>query len=363
MKTFSHPFVWRTWVLTMFCVGFLWPSTAPAQPTASTVDSRFLLIFDTSSAMKSRVPRVNYALERLFFSMMNGQLHTQDDIGVWTFDRELRTGDLSLQSWIPQDAAAIASNITHFVSHQHYSKSARFDVVLPAVNNLVRNSQRLTVLIFCDGTEEIKGTPYDDAINSAFKQNERALRKAGETFIIVLRAQSGQYTGYSVNSSIVGVNFPEFPPLPAPPQAITQPQINQAPKPAPVSAPPPARVIQLPPLVIIGTNVGANPVRPASSEVALSNSPPAKVKPGPPPAGPLSGSTNASLTNAAPSKTAGAPTNLVAPTSENAGLSRHSVVVTGGVLLIAAMLVIILALIRSPRPGGGSLITRSMNKK
>jgi hypothetical protein len=48
---------------------------------------------------------------------------------------------------------------------------------------------------------------------------------------------------------------------------------------------------------------------------------------------------------------------------ENSGLSRQGALTTGAVLLTAAALVIVLALIRSRKPGGSSLITRSMNKK
>ncbi len=94
----------------------------------------FCLIFDTSSAMKARVPATQYAVERLFFSMMNGQLQSGDTIGVWTFDRKLRKGEFPLQGWLPQNAAMIASSITNFVRHQRYSKSTRFDVLMPEVN-------------------------------------------------------------------------------------------------------------------------------------------------------------------------------------------------------------------------------------
>ena len=362
MKTFSELLVRWVRVLAVLSVGILWSATTPAQPAAETVDSRFLLIFDTSSAMKSRVPRVQYAVERLCLSMMNGQLHADNDIGVWAFDRKLRTGELPLQRWVPQNAATIASNVTDFVARQHYSKSTQFDSIMPAVNNVVRNSQRLTVLIFCDGAGQIKGTPYDEAINSSFMQNEHALGKAKETFIVLLRAQSGQYTGYSMNSSAVGVNFPEFPPLPAPPQPVASLQTHQPPPPTPAPAPTPAPVVQLPPLVIVGTNVSSNLLPPIPAKGTLSSSPPAKTESSPPAVRPSSGSTHSSPTNATPSKMAGNSTNAMASSAENSGLSRQGALMTGAVLLAGAVLVILVGVIRSRRPRG-SLISKSMNKK
>ena len=358
MKILSHPWVQRAPVLAALCAGVLWSSTAAAQPETGMLNSRFLLIFDTSSAMKSRIPATEYAVQRLFLSMMNGQLHSQDELGVWAFDRELRAGEVPIQRWLPQYAATITSNINKYVGLQHYAKSTRFDAIMPAVNNLVQNSERLTVLIFCDGAGQIKGTPYDDAINSGLKQNEIALGKAKAVFIVVLRAQSGQYTGYSVNSSAVGVNFPEFPPLPAPPQPVAVPQTNPPP-PAPAPAARPAAT--LPPLVIIGTNVSTHLLPPNPLKGTFTNPPPARVESSLPPSKPLPGSANGAPTNAAPSKMAGTSTNAVG--AKNSGLSRQGALKTGAILLSVAALLILLGLIRSRGPRGSSLITRSMNKK
>jgi hypothetical protein len=352
--TFLQRFALCARIIVMCGAGMLLPSTLQAQLGMSGVNSRFLLIFDTSSAMKARVPATQYAVERLFFSMMNGQLQSGDTIGVWTFDRTLRKGGFPLQGWLPQNAAMIASNITNYVRLRHYSKSTRFDMLMPEVNGLVQNSERLTVLIFCDGDGAIKGTPYDNAINSVFKQNESALKKADQTFVVVLRAQFGQYTGYTVNSSAVGVNFPDFPPLPQPPQPIAPAKTNLPPP------PPPTPVVTAPPLVIVGTNVGTNllPAIPARS--VLSNPPPVKVESNLPPVESLSTPTNASSTNATPPKMAESQTNAPASSEENSGLSRNGALAIGAVLLAVAVVVIIVALVRSRRRGRGSLITRSM---
>jgi hypothetical protein len=334
------------------CAGIFLVSTALAQPAANTVSDRFLLVFDTSSAMKEREPATQYAIERLFFAVMNGQLHPGDTIGVWTFDRKLRTGEFPLRHWQPQDAATTASDITNFVGQQHYSRSTRFDAVVPEVNRLVQDSERLTVLIFCDGDGEIKGTPFDQPINNAFRQYERELSKADQVFIVVLRSQFGRYTGYSVNSSTVGVNFPAFPPLPAPPPKTNPPSVQVAPNPPPV--------VQMPPLVIIGTNVGTNLLLSTPPSTEISNRPPVKVETNPPPA--VTVSTNA--TNAVPPPAVNGQTNAPAPATEHpSGLSRNGALALGAALLVAAIVLIIAALVRSRRTNRGSLISGAMKKK
>ena len=278
-------------------------------------------------------------------------------------DRKLRTGEFPLQHWVPQNAATIASNINAFVDQQHYSRSTRFDAAVPEINHLVHDSERLTVLIFCDGEGEIKGTPFDDAINGTFKKNERDLSKAGEVFIVVLRSQFGRYTGYSVNSSAIGVNFPEFPPLPVPP-----------PPPPPKTNPPPVQVesnptpvVHLPPLVIIGTNIGTNMV-PATPKSAPTNSPAAESQSNPPPANvPANPPANASVataTNPASPAVAERQTNAAAPPEENpSGLSRNGALAIGAALLVGVVIFLIFVLVRSRRTGRGSLISDAMKKK
>jgi hypothetical protein len=355
---FSNPFARGARVLAVLGAGLFLVSVALAQPAVSSVNSRYLLIFDTSSAMKSRVPASQYAVERLFFSMMNGQFQAGDSIGVWAFDRKLRQGEVPLQRWLPQNAATIASGITNFIRLQRYSKSTRFDVIMPEVNQLVRDSQRLTVLIFCDGDGEIKGTPYDSPINTILKQSASALRKSDETFIIVLRAQLGQYIGYTVNSSAIGVNLPEFPPLPAPPQPVALVQTNPPPRPP---SPPP--VIQAAPLIIIGTNVGTNPIPSIPPQVVLPHPPPVRAESNPPsPFASRSNSTNAMSTNAAPPKIGKTQAKTSAPSGETSGLNRNGALAIGAGLLIAAVALIVVVLFRSRKPGRGSLITRSMKK-
>jgi len=132
-----------------------------AQPAATNVNNRFLLIFDISSDMKQRLPAVKKALNDILAASTNGPLHSGDSIGVWTFDQDLHAGKFPLQYWMPENAPMIASNISKYVSKLHYSKKTSFDALQPALNQVVQGSPRLTVLVFCDGKGEVHGTPYD----------------------------------------------------------------------------------------------------------------------------------------------------------------------------------------------------------
>ena len=374
-----------------------------AQPAGQAVESRWLLVFDTSSDMKQRLPQVQAEVNNLLARGMGGRLQPRDGIGVWTFDETPRAGQFPLQLWVPENAAALAGNINKFIGSQRYANTTRFDTLMPLLQQVVRDSGRLTVLIFCDGNGTITGTPYDDGINRLFQQRQAEQKKARQPFVIVLRSQLGQFTGCTVNFPPGMVNLPDFPPLPPPPAPAVAPA-NAPPSPPPA---PPEPLIGAP-LIIIGTNVGTNwpppapPEPPRPEPVIQTNAapmppPPAVTNPvapaNPPPAtNPVAPvlSTNvpaavepARETNViAPTAPVQIPhTNLVAqangiePTNaaartngvvvptESSGSGHAGGLILGGGLLVAAGGLAAFAFFRARRTDRGSLITRTMNRK
>jgi len=363
MITSRDQFYRRLRIIAVLLAGVFLISKMPAQPAMQPVENHFLLVFNTSSDMKKRLPAVKIALDMMLARNMQGQLHAGDSIGVWTFDREVHSGQFPPQPWVPQNAALIASNITRFVAKQHYSKKTSFDALRPYLNWVVQNSDRLTVLIFCDGESEISGTPFDASINQIFKQRQVERRNTRQPFILLLRSQLGNYTGCTMTLPPAQVNFPEFPPFP---QMPGEPTI------APV--PPPRPPVVVPPLIIIGTKAGTNLPPPKPPSPLTTNPPPAAVAA---PATNLVATVETNLpATAAMAQSAGVP---VVPTAnptprppavqmntvispESSGLSGKRALVIGAAFLVLAGVLTALLLGRSHKTGHGSLITRSMNK-
>jgi hypothetical protein len=316
--------------------GFLLIPAGRSQPAPQITDSRYLFIFDTSADMKRRLPAVQAEVNELLANSLGGQLRAGDSLGVWTFDKDLRAGQFPLQLWMPDSAVMIAAGINGFVGKQQYANNTGFNALQPQLNQVIQNSARLTVLIFCDGEDEIKGTPYDNGINQVFRQRLAEQKKTKQPFVLVLRTQFGQYAGCTVNFPPGMVSIPDFPALPPPP---TPPAPTNTPPPAPLSAPPPIGA----PLIIVGTNVGNRPPAPS---------------PEPPPPPP---------TNPAPVVQTNfiiiALTNPAAPPVENSGSEKNGTLAIGVSMLIAAGALAALAVFRGRRSDCGSLITRSMRKK
>ena len=345
---------------------FLVPA-ARAQPDGRRpVENRFLLIFNTSADMKKRVPAEQKTLDNLFLTSFIGQLQSGDSIGVWTFDKDLRTDQFPLQYWLPSEAATIAADINSFVEKQHYANDTSFGSLQPWLNEVVTNSERLTVLIFFDGETSVSGTPYDDKINPILQQRQAEQKKARQPFVIVLRAQLGQYIGCTLDFPPTPLSFPDFPPLPPPPAP-----------PAPPIQPPPAppKRVVMQSIIMINTNSEAKlPPAPPAPKLEMTNSPlPVALTNPVPETNAVSApeiistaETNlAAETNAvfAPEKIPAAETNASALPPEDSGLGGGGALAIGVVLLVAAGGLTVFILRRSRKSGQASLITRSMRKK
>jgi hypothetical protein len=351
---------------------------------ADAQSGRFLLIFETSPALKKNLPSIGQTLDKLFSSNLQNEMRENDDLAVWTVDQSLHTGTFPLEGWTPAEAAAYSARLKNFLARQNFSRYANLAAVQPLLDRVMKSSERLTVLIFCDSQSRLLGTPYDAGVNEIIT-NAAARAKIIQPFILVLRSYQGEYLGCSVNRSAT-LNFPKFPPPPKP-EAAPPPEPPVV-KPPPVVAPA-VVAAPVPALIIVGTNAGTNlsalspppaPVPETNSPatnppppapkmvVALATNPPPPIMPLPLPA-PVVEKTSAPepvvvapviASNppvAPPAKAvAVAPENN--PVASDAGI-LEPLLIGGGALAVAAGLVIWLV-VRARRPRG-SLITSSMH--
>ena len=364
MKTQTHQnqIVHRPFIFAVLLAGIFLVPAVRAQPAVRNVDNRFLLIFDTSSDMKRRLPAVQKALNDMLATSLSGQLHPGDTIGVWTFDQDLHAGQFPLQHWEPDNAVMITSNITAFVGKQHYTKTTTFDALLPLLNQVVEGSERLTVLIFCDGKGEIHGTPYDAGINQIFQQRQSEREKARLPIVIGLRSQRGQYTGCMMSFPPQLVSLPAFPPLP---EAVpTPPKVTNAP------APPSPPRSSVPSLIIVGTTI-TNRVPPPAPKPALTNPPPMVITSTPAPVitNEVKPPDEVPLmqTSAVPAQPeiSAMPlttTNAIAPPPESSKTGHKGALAVGAAFLAAAGGLAVFMFRRARKTGGDNPIDCSMKK-
>ncbi len=233
-------------LLAMVCLMSLAAGTnQPAQSGPHMQSERWLLIFDTSSAMKKRLPLLRAEIIQIFATNMSERLHSGDSLAIWTFNTEVHAGQYPLITWDPEAAMTVATNVMKFVEKQDFKGKTQFEVLQPLLSQVIHSSQRLTVLIFTDGEGTIVGTPYDDGINANLKGGASERKKHREPVVVTMRTQEGRFIGATVNYPPTPLNLQVFPPLPETVKETKAAAVQ-------TNVPPPPRVVELPPLIIVG---------------------------------------------------------------------------------------------------------------
>jgi hypothetical protein len=319
------------WALAAFLLSAAWSRAQDAPEPPHHMENRFLFVIDTSSAMKSRTNGLEDAVMALLKSGMDGELRKGDTIGVWTYSDRLDT-DFPRQVWSEQQKHDIISDVREHLRELHFEKRSHLDKALPEILKVVAHSERVTVILIFDGSDLIKGTPFDKDINELHKKYLHEFKAAHTPFITVLAARNGAVFDYTIN-------YPAKVVIPATADPLPPPETN-APPPVVAIAPPPP-VIDTPPaepkppphrieFTLSGSNFAHNaaappPPAPAASNVVAVAAPtpavvPAVVSNEPPPsmAAPVviqTPRTNAAPPAPAPRPPASAPAPTPTPTA------------------------------------------------
>lgn len=258
------------------------PESAPAPVVSS---NRFLFVLDVSAPMGKQTQHVVDVVQSILSSSASGQLHHGDTIGVWTFNDDVYTGKMPLETWSADNAEEITMRIAEFIRQQDYEKKSRLDTAMVPITKVVNMSDILTVFIISSGAGPIRGTPYDDEINA---QDQACLHDMGKKpmpIVTVLQGKDGKFIRYTVNALPWPVIIPELPirvKVPNTQPAAPAPAVTSTPPAAPGpavptitanSAPPPAQPPPAPPAAAPVVVVPPMDVRPPVS-VAVTGPPP-----------------------------------------------------------------------------------------
>ena len=129
--------------------------------------------------MKKNLPLVKQALDDLFSSNLQHEMQDNDDLAVWTVDQDLHTGTFPLANLGAGGRRDVFGAAEGFSGRQKFTRRASLEAIQPLLNRVVKNSARLTVLIFCDGESRLLGTPYDSGMNPVIKKTGANQRRAG----------------------------------------------------------------------------------------------------------------------------------------------------------------------------------------
>jgi len=160
---------------------------------------RYLFLFETSSSMSRQKAIAADTAHRLILSGIYGRMRAGDTFGLWTFDERLHTNVFPSQMWDPRRRRDTANRAYRFLLGQRLNKKdLALNQALDAMTQEAKTSGSLTAFLFTDGSEPVKGTRFDEAINAIFTQHAAGMRKAKKPFVTVFVAQDGQFAAHAV---------------------------------------------------------------------------------------------------------------------------------------------------------------------
>src|SRR6266702_5793055 len=165
----------------------------PARPPKAPADgNRFLFVVATSQSMGRFEHSGRQAVCDLIYSGIDSQMRAGDTYGVWTFSDQIHAGVFPLQVWNPKATLPLASRVGLFLEAQQYGKGARLDRVMAKLLPLIRSVKDVNILIISDGESRLKGTPFDDRINSTAHKISFNARRAKKPVVNTLVARDGK---------------------------------------------------------------------------------------------------------------------------------------------------------------------------
>lgn len=393
---------------------FLIAGPAPAKPPRQQ-GNRFLFIVNTSSSMRRYSKAAVVDIVNLIGSDMQGEFREGDTLGLWTYDNALHT-EFPMQIWSAAARESIAADMVAYLAEQDYENPERLEKVMPALNQVIKASDKITVILISDGHGEIQGTPFDKDLHNLQKKYARELRSTREPFVTVLVARNGAVYDYTVNypgpiaiphtalplpekpavtnAPVVAAAPPPVIPRPIFPREDTNSLIMIRPAPAPAAAPAPATtpppekpapsIAQTPPAAPAQPAPPATPVAkapPIAQAALIAQAPPvAQAAPAPAPAPAAQSVVAAAVAKpnpppapveAAPQVEPPRPAEPVAPATPTATTAAAtSWSTTGVVMFVAAILLLTIAIVlvaflvrrfrTTPPP---SLISQSINRR
>ena len=263
-------------------------SSLGAQPTAAKAPpppDRCLLVVEMSKAMQRRSEGVLTAVRGLLMSGLNGQLPDGSTVGLWTYNADLYAR-FDVQTWSSSTREEVTQRALTFLKGEKYEKQADFHKVAPALSRVIKDSKVIRVVLISSGNHEVRGTPFDDQINAAYRRWSYKQEQARMPFLTEFCAQNGTIVDYVVNTPPWPLEMPRLPEDTKRAEAVQAKLMDALRNSQSTNVSP--RVTNLPPLIVSGKKSSPAPkpeLATATPEAApplvgtASTNEPAAVKP------------------------------------------------------------------------------------
>ena len=224
-------------------------TTTPQKAALEKQEGRYLFLVETSQAMDADKITLRKSIRSIVESGLNGQMHYGDTIGLWTYNDKLNT-DFPMVMWRNEHVQDVESAIDFWMSKQKFVHRSDVSKALPLLQNIVKASQKLTIIWITTGNDHLTGLPFDKAIDELQKEFRESFRKQHIPFVTLLAVRKGGLADFTVNPGDAKLRLPELMEKEAAAAQVVET------KPAPIEVVAPVPLEKKPPLII---HVGPSP--------------------------------------------------------------------------------------------------------
>ncbi len=224
-------------------------TTTPEKAVPEKQGGRFLFLIETSQAMDADKTVLRKSIRSIIESGLNGQMKYGDTVGLWTYNDKLTT-DFPMVIWRNEHVQDVESAIEFWMSKQKFVHRSDLSKALPLLQNIVKASQKLTIIWITTGNDRLTGLPFDNEIDQLQKEFRDGFRKQHIPFVTLLAVRKGALADFTVNPADAKIRLPEV--------MEKETAASQVPQsiPAPAEVVAPAPLEKKPPLII---HVGPSP--------------------------------------------------------------------------------------------------------
>lgn len=189
----------KYWLVAMQWMALATAMAAPtARPPVKPEGNRFLFVIETSVAMGRLEHGGRQAIFDLLHSGVDGRMRRGDTYGIWTFNEQVYSGLVPMQTWDPQKRLEQASAIGRFLKAQKYEKEGNIESLLQQLQAVARGAKDVNIFVVTDESATFTGTPFDESINDAYQAHRGEARAAKKPLLTTLVARNGEWTAACV---------------------------------------------------------------------------------------------------------------------------------------------------------------------
>lgn len=199
------------------------PPAKPPRPEGN----RFLFILETSAGMTRLEHGGRQAIFDLIYSGVDGRMRRGDTFGIWTFNGDVHSGIVPMQTYDPRTRLEQAAALGRYLRAHKYDKEGDFDALVKTIHAVVRGAKDVNIFVVTDGNTPFSGTDFDQVINAGFAANGMLVRESKKPVVVALVARQSALVAACVSLAGEKIELAELPPVIGETQAEEAAATNQ----------------------------------------------------------------------------------------------------------------------------------------